>query len=251
MTLTFLIIGGVLILGGLVYLLLTYEPNTQSPQERIKTLQTTKHSPNMNRYAARKEAGAAVARAEVLAAINTEAAELRVIDDAEEQAEVTFSHRQTEIIRNTTEQRELQSKRGLLSLSDGVGLDLPTYLKVEEKKHLNEADLNNELAKMREQVRLAIIAEHLSEHQKITLVNEHLDSLYKQIDEIEKMTDISEKTRQRMIEDREEIITTLKDDRRARQKGLLEAHNGGNLQRDSANPDDGGDFESPMETDSE
>jgi hypothetical protein len=88
------------------------------------------------------------------------------------------------------------------------------------------ADLNAKLAEMQAQVRLAIAAKHLSEMEKISIVQDGIDKVIRQIDQINSDTTISPESKQRMVAHREEIISTLEGDRRARQKGLLEAHNG-------------------------
>jgi hypothetical protein len=106
--------------------------------------------------------------------------------------------------------------------------DLPTYLAVKQKEAFNKADLDKELTEMRERVRLAIIAEHFSPHQMISLISEQLDALYIKIEEI-KESSIPEGAKRRMIEDREEYIAALKGDKREREKRLLEGHNGGDV----------------------
>lgn len=98
-------------------------------------------------------------------------------------------------------------------------------LEIEKKRAFNQADLDNELAVKRETVRLAIIAKHLSEHQKITLINEQLAGIYERIDEVEK-SKLSDTVKTRMKEDLEETVSVFKESRRGIQTRLLEAHNG-------------------------
>lgn len=95
-------------------------------------------------------------------------------------------------------------------------------IKLREFSELESTKLNNELRKMNEQVRLALIAKALSSHQRVILVQELLDGLYKQIEDIEH-TPLKPETRRRMIEDREEIISHFKGYRNAEGHRLLEA----------------------------
>jgi ribosomal protein L30E len=102
-------------------------------------------------------------------------------------------------------------------------------LKVTEHKQIEEINLNNKILEKQEVVRLAIINKHLSEIQKMRLVQEQIDDINQQIDEIENNRQFSNRLKQRMIEDREEMIITLKENRRARAR-LLEANNAGTIQ---------------------
>lgn len=151
--------------------------------------------------------------------------------------ELASMRQETQARSEIATQNEWELRNELLTKARERGMDVPTYLSVEQKKAFNQADLDNELAKMREQVRLAIIAKHFSNHQMISLISEQLDTLYLRIEEIRESNSIPEAAKRRMIEDREEYITTLKEDRRGRQKRLLEAHNGGDVSGDDQDTD--------------
>jgi hypothetical protein len=95
-----------------------------------------------------------------------------------------------------------------------------SHIRLTEFREKEATQLNNELKKMNEQVRLALIAKALSSHQRIMLVQELLDGLYKQVEEIEHSS-LKPATKQRMIEDRESIITNFKGYRDAEGSRLL------------------------------
>jgi hypothetical protein len=97
-----------------------------------------------------------------------------------------------------------------------------TQIRLTEFKEKDAIQFNNELKKMNEQVRLALIAKALSSHQRVMLVQELLDGLYKQIDEVGD-SKLSPATKTRMIEDREAIISHFKGYRDAEGSRLLQA----------------------------
>jgi hypothetical protein len=96
-----------------------------------------------------------------------------------------------------------------------------SHIKLHEFEEIEAIKFNQELDRMREQVRLALIAKALSSHQRVILVQELLDGLYKQIEEVEQ-TRLTEGTKLRMIEDREEIISHFKGYRNAEGNRLLQ-----------------------------
>ncbi|MGI8467751.1 MAG: hypothetical protein ACR2N3_04795 [Pyrinomonadaceae bacterium] len=98
---------------------------------------------------------------------------------------------------------------------------------IQSNKHyeIEKINLDNKILEKQEIVKLALIAGHLSEIQKMRLVQEQIDDINKDIDQIESNPEFSNRLRKRMIEDREEMIKTLKENRRARAR-LLEADNG-------------------------
>lgn len=102
-------------------------------------------------------------------------------------------------------------------------------LAVEHKKQFAQIELDNKVAEMQEQVRLAIIAKHLSEHQKAQLVQEQIDGIYKQIDTVWADNKISDTTKRKMIEDRQDLVIAFKEENRGRLR-LLEFHSGRAIQ---------------------
>jgi hypothetical protein len=120
--------------------------------------------------------------------------------------EVASHHRITEQNAATTEQ---------IRLADAL-----SQVKVRETQELESAQLDNELRRMNEQVRLALIAKALSGHQRIILVQGLLDGLNRQIDEIQN-SPMHPSTKNRMIQDREAIIAQFKDYRDAEGARLI------------------------------
>jgi hypothetical protein len=96
-------------------------------------------------------------------------------------------------------------------------------IRLNEFKEREAIQLNTELRKMNEQVRLALIAKALSSHQRVMLVQELLDGLYKQIEEVEH-SNLKPATQRRMIEDREAIISHFKGYRDAEGSRLLQTN---------------------------
>jgi len=68
-----LIIGLGVAAFGVIYWVLLYKQDNATPGERVYTIQTTKISTDMNRYAAGKEAGASAARTDLAGQLNREA----------------------------------------------------------------------------------------------------------------------------------------------------------------------------------
>jgi hypothetical protein len=93
-------------------------------------------------------------------------------------------------------------------------------IRLTEFKELEAIKLNNELKMAQERVRLGFMVESLSTHQQIMMVQEMLDSIYKQIEEIDASDHLLAPTRRRMIQDREQIISHLKRYRNAEGKSL-------------------------------
>jgi hypothetical protein len=124
-------------------------------------------------------------------------------------------------------ENEARLKSELIDRARELGLDLPTYMAILQKKEFNRLDLEKEITVMQEELRNALIAKHFSEHQMIGLLSTQLDTMYEQINRIQTDPELPDWVKQRMIEDREEYVNTLKEDRRVRQKRLLETDNGG------------------------
>jgi hypothetical protein len=209
-----LAIGGVL----LVIYALTYNQDTDTRENAL----AKKYSSQMGRFAAVKEHGAAIERTGLLTTLDMEHQLTNQIDSRYKNNVVADINRETQA-------QELELRQRLIKKASATGVDVASYLEVEKKKQFNQADLDSKLAEMREQVRLAIIAKHLSEMQKVTLVQELIDGINKQMEQIKADRSLSEGTRRRMLDDRREIRTAFKETRRGIEKRLLEAHNGGNV----------------------
>lgn len=100
-----------------------------------------------------------------------------------------------------------------------------SQIEIDKARQMGEDELRREINKMQEQVRLAIIADKLGEHQMIEMIVEQQTRIYEKIQGIEQNPSLSDRTRRRMLNDLEEFVLTLKEDRRAREDRLLQAGN--------------------------
>jgi hypothetical protein len=127
---------------------------------------------------------------------------------------------------------ELRYKESLFEQAAAKGMTVETLqvtkleeelsrIRITEFKEREAIQLNNELKRMQEQVRLALIAKALSSHQRLMLVQELLDGLYRQIEDLDH-SGLKPETRKRMIEDREAIIRIFKAYRDAEGSRLLQ-----------------------------
>jgi len=82
-------------------------------------------------------------------------------------------------------------------------------IKIRETDAIEGQNLNREITKMQEEVRLAILAKSMTGYQKRMLVQELLDTIYQQIESI-RYANLLDSTKLRMIQDREEIIIFFK-----------------------------------------
>jgi hypothetical protein len=148
---------------------------------------------------------------------------LQLLQDQEamRQALLGLEQEQVKLKKRLTKQA---AKRGLVVEVDQSLrlLEAQNKLEIAKVERLADSDQKREFEKMREQVRLSMIAHHLTEHQKVSLIIDMLDLMYKQIQEIEDNSDYSDRTKQRMIEDREEFVVSLKQDRKEREGRLSE-----------------------------
>jgi hypothetical protein len=103
--------------------------------------------------------------------------------------------------------------------------DTDSQREIDKFRLTKSIELQNTLEEMREQVRLVIIADLLTGHQKIELVIEQADRINMQLQEIRRNPELDEITRLRMLNDREEFLLTLKEYRRAEENRLLQTGN--------------------------
>lgn len=196
----------------------------------------------MNRFAARKEAAAAQARTQAAKALKEETIAVVEMHHATDRIEEV---RRVEIATS-------ENQQAVLDAATPLGLDPATHLtvklleaqssiEVEKVKQLHEHELNLRIQEMREQVRLAIITTVLTEHQTLQVIADLQARIYEQIQGIEQNPSLTDRTKQRMIHDYEELALTFKEDRRAREDRLLQAHDRKGLQGGEPNTDDGAD----------
>jgi hypothetical protein len=97
-------------------------------------------------------------------------------------------------------------------------------IKIREHERLAEIDLNNKQREAQEAVRLMFIAKHLSEQQLISISQDNINNAIREIDKINYDIELSKPAKERMIASWEEVITTFTEERRGREKRLLETH---------------------------
>jgi hypothetical protein len=234
------LIGGILILflglalvgGCIYYLLFVSKPDPNSNLSKEQRL-GEKYSPSMSRFQARKERKSVDERATLMAALTIEkdmvnlasekdikAQEIEVqsqyagkgVHRGEEQA-VLMHANTSEVIKEATKEK---------MTVDTLVEKQRVEIEINKVERLADSDQKREFEKMREQVRLSMIAHQLTEHQKVTLIIEMLDLMYKEIQQIQDDPVLADTTKQRMIQDREEFIVSLKKDRKKREGRLSE-----------------------------
>jgi hypothetical protein len=211
---------------GLLWLY-SYKQDRLSPQERGKELQKSKLSTWMNRFAAKREEKAALARAGAAAAVATEIAalntpaRLQLVDEVGQAA----AENQILVSNKASENKMDPSTYGFKKVTEintQQEKDL-SEIRKQEHERLTQIDLQNKIREAQEAVRLMIIAKNLSEQQIIAISQDNIDNAIRQIDRINR-EDLAETSKTRMIASWEEVITTLEKERRGREKRLLEAH---------------------------
>jgi hypothetical protein len=116
-------------------------------------------------------------------------------------------------------------------------------LEVEKFKQMKSEELKNTLEEMRERVRLAIIADRLVDHQLLELVLEQAERLHAKMTGIRENPSLTEVSRTRLLNDYEEVLLTLKENRRGIEdrlrsvqedngQGLRQVHETANLRGD-------------------
>lgn len=83
-------------------------------------------------------------------------------------------------------------------------------VKIREVEQLEALRMNNELALMKEQLKAAIIGKGIPHYETRMIAQEIRDKCYQEIEEIEE-SNFGEKTRKRMIDDREKILRFFDD----------------------------------------
>ena len=194
-----------------------YDKKPQSNQTRKQELYDNKYSIDMNRYAAQDEREASEFRTGLVEQLNLESDALSVKEQKAAEAEMAAVQRQTEILSEDTKQRELVNKQTALYNATEKGYLLDTYDFEQQEKIRFE----NEVKLMEQKVKWALIAKTLSSHQKVIMVQDLLDGLYRQIEDIDKES-YSEETKKRMKDDREIVITRFKGYINAEGDRLLE-----------------------------
>jgi len=139
----------------------------------------------------------------------------------------TELHNEYLILANSNRNMEVMAKIKLFeSLPPGQTMEL--HLENLRTQLLNEQELLKEQRSAENIIRLGIISDYLEEYQKIILIQEQLDTMYKEVAELERE---GGPVNQRRIEAREATIKAVERDKYEREAGLVQAYNGGKNNR--------------------
>jgi hypothetical protein len=216
MTIFIIVMVALAVVFGVLYLF-TYDKQPLSPQDKIRKLQQEKHSSNMNRFAATKEAGAATARAKALTAINEEAAQLTVIEEREAQTLVSTAQNQTEIHRQELEQ-------SLIAAGKQHGLPVEMVGEVNKAKYLSEIKLEENWKMIVQDMNAGDLLE-TSDHQVIKKLTEHLTEQIRDRYALSQSADPDE-VKERLLKRYDKNIEFLEAKIDGKQAGLLSSENG-------------------------
>ncbi len=174
-----------------------------------------------------------------LALLETASTEMRaVLDQWEIQAQHLRAKQIGEVdfkmflARNAQELLQINAEAQLLeqALEDGLTIENSQTLKVakaqsqiriDEQREMTAIELDKLFAESREAVRNGIISKKMTNHQQIFVIQELLDLAYDQIHQIEN-SNFSDDIKRKKIEDREQTIKALKEDKHARETGLFQ-----------------------------
>lgn len=171
----------------------------------------------------------------VAAFAQTRAHRIRTVRNEAETAEIHSWHdlqlapqrleeqRQLELLAQGNAELTYENERVAITNATRMGVSRPTYESIVQKEEFNRLDFEKERRELEERVRLALIAKHLSDVQKIHLIIESTDQLHRQIDEIEKDPKLSERAKAQMIQSRVGTIESLEGLKNERQRRLLAA----------------------------
>ena len=237
----FLIIVGLLMIGGALYAMVTrYLPTNNSPEEHIDAITQGKISPDMNRWTAKKETKASQARADLAASIANEsrnmgevirqrtvAGEQRIAFNAlpqREQMEREEREARHDVYLETQAAllSEQQLRRQMLDMATDLGLPYVVFEQMLTKAKLDELELKRLAAENRITLEKGFIYQLRGFHQ-LMMMRKEIDSLVVEIDQIMSDEKLSEQAKKRQIAEREADIQTLKDRRNAERQRLVQA----------------------------
>ena len=241
-----LIVLAVVCLG--VYAVATkYEQNPNSIEDRVQDLIQDKYSDKMNRWSARRETTAALARGETVRAVSTEAggvADMYASKTRAEENKATYEstpermRRQAEADEAThdvlleTKATELLAQKvqqQMLVAANNLGVPYTVFEAMMQKQKLDELELQKLAAEKRIVLEVSFLYQLRGFHQLFMLRN-RMDELIEEIDQI-RDSDKSDYVKTRQIAERELDILTLRDKRDAERKRLVQASHGDNLGR--------------------
>lgn len=247
---TFLILGIVLIAGGIIFLMFFYEKDDNATIDRIQNLNKQKYDPNMTRFAARKEAKAAVPRVELLNLLSQETNALTNIIE-QEAAALHANYKKEDSLTTYSLEREKQlaDHESYLALADNqttvariasqMGLDPATMkelilekarmetqlafrqremeLEVEKHRRLKQVDFEFENKMAGLDTHMAEI-EHLLPQHLLNALNRQLSTIHFEYEQVKELEDGELKERE--IKRVELNMKALEKNIRERQKNL-------------------------------
>jgi hypothetical protein len=251
------VIGVLLLVIGILYLMNTTEPDNLDSDKRVNALQD-KYSTNMNRFAARKEAKPAAARAELLTALNNEASHLVQTINTQAAAEMAELNRQNVPIMAAMQHSKAladhdayialsENTRRLAEMASQLGVDPGTMrelvlekarmetqlavkqreveLELEKARQLKQIDFDHERQMAQLDAQMAEM-KLLLPYYELNVLNTQLAGLHKQLEMAEQLPDGEYKVREmKRIEDQ---MKAWSKDIRVRQKRLSQGSNGSN-----------------------
>lgn len=226
-----------------------YDPYKE-PDVELQSL-SSRYSPYMRPAQANKQAEAAAARDNLLTYLGKEATgrtELQkkqlehkyTAPRVEEQRRVEKAATEAATARQLAE-KKVADKASQKNLTPEAHVEIKkekaiSAIRIKEKdkdstreinktKELNEHGHKLELDRMKEQVRLAILADKLGEHQMIEIILEQMQRLYEKMSAVRANGNLDETAKTQILSNYEEYLVTLTTDRREREGRLVQADN--------------------------
>lgn len=202
------------------------------------------YNPNHGRFTSWWRRGKGEARNKFLTVVNEQqrllieqAAMLERAADEEIKRKLEINTRQLElkifIARNAAELRELRLKADLIENALGAGMTAQdfsqinkeaTQSKIRATEHERKILLEHKIKtdERKQAVDLAVMQGSFKQHQEINKLQELIDSVQLEISGIENNPNYDAVAKLGMIRDREQTIKTYREDKRAREAGLLQ-----------------------------
>lgn len=252
----FVFIGiGVILIAVCIFLWMQlYEKSSTNQQERISKLQSEKYDPNMTRFKARKETAASAVRTGTAAQVSQE---VRAVKDmiVQETEAVQAQYTLDNTVDNLNREEELKHithvatvdglnlQRLLIQNASQQGMDVSVYLEVLKTRELNKAEVERIEQQAVAELQAGFIYQ-LKEYQKLTMLREILDGLYRRAYEIESGNE-PETLKKRIVAQVEKDIKLHEEDADGRRKRLLSAFDGQETEGSNENSYDSGYAENP------
>ncbi len=245
-----LLLSILFVAGGVIFLMFFYQKDDNSTVDRIQNLNQQKYDPNMTRYAAKREARAALPRTELLALLNQETSLLTQTIE-QEAAAIQANYRKEDSLTTYSLEREknLADHEAYLALSDNqaivarvatqMGLDPATMkelilekarmetqlafrqremeLEVEKHRQMKQVDLEFEHKMAGLDTQMAEI-QHLLPQHLLNALNRQLSTIHFEYEQVKLLDDGEFKERE--IKRVERNIKALEKNIRERQKNI-------------------------------